>query len=186
MRLVAPLLSFVLFACGGSETPSPEPVMADPAPAPAPAPAPDPAPAAAADAAPSGGDSELAAMTDEEKVAHLMSLGEQVYTTGGSGGVACVTCHQAGGTGVPGAFPPLVGQGEFFGDCTQHAGFVVHGLSGAITIDGTPYNGAMPAQGALSDLEIAAVITYVRSTWGNDYGHCLPEHVAAARANAPD
>jgi cytochrome c oxidase subunit 2 len=43
------------------------------------------------------------------------------------------------------------------------------------------YNGAMPPQANLSDLQIAAVITYERNSWGNDYGVCLPADVKAAR-----
>ena len=110
-----------------------------------------------------------------------MELGEAVYKTGGSGGIPCNTCHMDNGKGTPGVFPPLVGQKDHMGDCGQHAGYVLRGLTGKITVDGVDYNGAMPAQSNLSDLEIAAVITYERSSWGNDYGLCLPEAVAAVR-----
>ncbi len=128
---------------------------------------------------------DLAAMSPEEQLAHLMALGETVYKTGGTGGVACITCHQANGQGLPPSFPPLAGQKEWMGSCEQHAGYVVHGLKGEIEVGGTKYNGVMPAQGNLSDEEIAAVITYERQSWGNDYGLCLPEAVAAARKAPP-
>src|SRR5690554_3557417 len=116
------ILLAALTACGGADAPStPAPAPA-PAPAAAPAPAPEPAPAPAAKEA-DAGDVDLDALSDDEKLAKLMEIGENVYTTGGSGGVACVTCHMAEGQGVPGAFPPLKGEGvaEHMGDCKKHA-----------------------------------------------------------------
>ena len=68
------------------------------------------------------------------------------------------------------------------GDCAKHAGIVIHGLQGELVVDGTTYNGVMTAQGAmLNDLQIAAVITYERQSWGNDFGYCFPKDVAGAR-----
>jgi mono/diheme cytochrome c family protein len=88
--------------------------------------------------------------------------GEQVYTT------VCVSCHQATGLGVAGAFPPLVGSEWVSGSPKILAAAVVHGLSGPIEVKGAPYNGAMPPWGAtLSDDDIANVLTYIRSAWGN-------------------
>lgn len=174
--LTIPALLVLGFACGGSE----------PAPPPAPpaekAPAPEKAEEKEEDKAE---EVDLASMSEEEQMAFLMKLGEDVYTTGGSGGVACVTCHQANGEGLPPSFPPLKGEQEWMGTCETHAGYVVHGMKGEIEVAGVKYNGVMPAQGNLSDLEIAAVITYERNAWGNDYGLCLPESVAAARKAPP-
>ena len=54
--------------------------------------------------------------------------------------------------------------------------------SGEIEVDGQKYNGVMTPQGdMLDDLQIAAVITYERLSWGNDYGACMPNDVKAAR-----
>ena len=129
---------------------------------------------------------DLAGMTEADRNAWLMKKGQEVYETGGSGGIACLTCHQADGKGLSGTFPPLVGQKDIMGDCVKHGGIVVHGLTGEITVDGVKYTGAMPAQASLSDDEIAAVISYERNSWGNAFGHCLPADVAAARtAPAP-
>ena len=113
--------------------------------------------------------------------AKLMEIGENVYKTGGSSGIACITCHMDKGQGVPPAFPPLAGSKDIMGDCKQHAGYVVKGLTGEITVAGTKYNGVMPAQPNLSDLEIAAVITFERNSFGNDDGICMPADVAAVR-----
>jgi mono/diheme cytochrome c family protein len=114
---------------------------------------------------------------DETKVdkASLMARGEVVY------GQVCAACHQANGQGVPGAFPPLAGAGEFYGDAQNHAKIIVHGLQGEIVVLGTTYNSAMPPQGTLSDYDIAAVATYERHSWGNDDGIVLPADVAAVR-----
>lgn len=129
---------------------------------------------------------DLAAMPEADRNAWLMKKGQEVYETGGSGGLACTTCHQADGKGLTGTFPPLAGQKDIMGDCVKHAGMVVHGLSGEITVDGAKYNGAMPAQTVLTDDEIAAVISYERNSFGNALGYCLPADVATARtAPAP-
>lgn len=107
--------------------------------------------------------------------ASLMAHGEQVYTD------VCATCHQANGQGLPGSFPPLAGAGSFYGDAQNHARIIVHGLSGPITVNGVAYNSAMPAQGSLTDYDVAAVATYERNSWGNADGVVLPEDVKAIR-----
>jgi len=114
---------------------------------------------------------------DETKTdqASLMAAGEQVY------GNICAACHQANGEGLGGQFPPLKGSGSYYGDAQNHAKIVVHGLACEIVVQGVTYNGAMPAQGALSDYEIAAALTYERNSWGNADGVVLPSDVAAVR-----
>lgn len=181
MRILIPsVLLGLLFACGGSD-PAPE----KPAEAPKAEEKAEEKPAMAEKKeepkAEEAAGPDLAAMSDEERHAFLMKEGENVYKTGGSGGLACVTCHQENGEGLPPSFPPLKGQEEWMGDCAKHAGYVLNGMQGEIEVAGVKYNGVMPAQANLSDLEIAAVITYERNSWGNAYGDCLPEQVAAAR-----
>jgi mono/diheme cytochrome c family protein len=115
---------------------------------------------------------------DETKVDRdsLVQAGGKLY------GEICAACHQADGNGQAGVYPPLAGSGEFYGDAQSMARIVVHGLSGPIVVQGQNYNGAMPPQGgALSDYEIAAVTTFVRSSWGNDDGLVLPDDVKAVR-----
>lgn len=123
---------------------------------------------------------DLATMSEDEQKAYLMELGEKVYL-GKTGKLACSSCHQANGEGLPPSFPPLKGALEFMKDCKTHAGWVINGLEGEIEVLGVTYNGNMPAQGNLSDLEIAAVITYERNAWGNEGDLCLPDVVASAR-----
>lgn len=169
----------LLAACGNNEAPKAEAPKAEEAkPAEAAPPAPPPA-----EAAPAAGVTEeaLAALPPEKQKEELMKMGQEIYEKGGNGAIACTTCHQTNGQGVPASFPPLVGQKDFMGDCKKHAGYVIKGLTGEIEVAGVKYNGAMPAQANLTDLQIAAVITYERNSWGNDYGVCLPADVKAAR-----
>lgn len=81
----------------------------------------------------------------------------------------CSACHQIGGTGVPGAFPPLVNSPYVIGDNVQRmASIMLYGLQGPINVLGTTYNSVMAPLGAtLKDDELAAIATYVRSAWGN-------------------
>jgi mono/diheme cytochrome c family protein len=81
----------------------------------------------------------------------------------------CVPCHQAGGKGVPGNFPPLAGNADIFLARDFPARVVLFGLSGKIHVRGQTIDGAMPPLGELlKDGEVAAVVNYVRSAFGND------------------
>ncbi len=174
MRTLAMLMMIApLAACGGGETPPPK--TEEPKEAKAEEPKEEPK----KEEAPA--EPDLSTMDDDAKKAALMEWGEKVYKTGGSAGVACSTCHQEDGKGQEGIFPPLAGSKEEMGDCKTHAGQVINGQTGEIVVQGVTYNGAMPPIPSLSDFEIAAVITYERNSWGNDYGICLPEDVKAAR-----
>jgi mono/diheme cytochrome c family protein len=82
-------------------------------------------------------------------------------------GAKCAACHQATGLGVPGVFPPLAGSEWVLGDEKILSNILLHGINGEIQVKGNPYKGAMPAWHALSDDELAAVLTYIRSDWGN-------------------
>lgn len=91
--------------------------------------------------------------------------GELVYS-----GV-CLPCHQEGGVGLEGRYPPLAGSEWVAKDAGVPVRIVLNGLSGPITVKGKTLQGEMPAIGLqLNDAEIAAVLTYVRSAWGNQAG----------------
>lgn len=80
----------------------------------------------------------------------------------------CASCHSANGQGIPKTFPPLAGNAFVTGDPKKVIVTVLNGLTGPVQVNGVAYNGAMPAwKGKLTPAEIAAVITYVRSSWGN-------------------
>ncbi|MFP3891806.1 cytochrome c [uncultured Ralstonia sp.] len=94
----------------------------------------------------------------------------------------CVACHQATGMGLPGAFPPLAGSEWVNGDAHKVASIVLRGITGPLTVKGAQFNGAMPPfADQLSDAEIAAVLTHVRSQWGNSTPPITPDIVAETR-----
>lgn len=99
----------------------------------------------------------------------------------------CAACHQPTGLGLPGVFPPLAGSEWVLGKPDTLAAILLHGINGSIEVKGTVYQGAMPAfGGSLGDAEIAAVLTHIRSTWGNAASPIDAAAVAAARARLAD
>ncbi len=95
----------------------------------------------------------------------------------------CAACHQATAQGLPGVFPPLAGSEYVNGDPARVARLVLRGLSGPVTVKGATYNGAMPAWAdQLKDAEVAAVLTYLRSHFGNDASAVTADLVARERA----
>ena len=74
----------------------------------------------------------------------------------------CQACHQAGATGLPGAFPPLAGNPSIEDD-GYFEGVISNGLQGEIVVLGETYNGNMPAFPQLSDTDIADLLAYLRS-----------------------
>ena len=99
---------------------------------------------------------KLAELTSKEwTVDELVARGEKVYLTN------CASCHQPTGMGLPPMFPALKGSPIATGDAENHLSVVVHGRPGT----------AMPAFGPqLSEVDLAAVVTYERNAWGNDKG----------------
>jgi mono/diheme cytochrome c family protein len=94
----------------------------------------------------------------------------------------CASCHQPNGKGLPGTFPPLAGNSVVTGPATTVIHIVKNGLNGKISVNGKTYNGQMPAwKGTLSNSDIAAVITYVRSAWGNHASAVTAAQVSAAK-----
>lgn len=92
---------------------------------------------------------------DEAMLAQLRE-GAAVYTA------ICSGCHQPGGAGLPGQFPPLLNNPHV--DDTEYVtGVINNGLRGEIVVNGETYNGVMPAFSTLSDDETAAVIAYIQN-----------------------
>ena len=115
---------------------------------------------------------ENSAYGDQRTVADLRPL---VVATGAAPGVdgkqlygaKCAACHQGSGLGVAGVFPPLAASEWVVGDEKILTNILLHGVNGEMIVKGNKYNGAMPAWNQLSDDELAAVLTYIRSDWGN-------------------
>ncbi|MGH8347573.1 MAG: cytochrome c oxidase subunit II [Pseudomonas sp.] len=93
--------------------------------------------------------------TKEWTLDELKDRGDKVYHT------TCVACHQAEGQGLPPMFPALKGSKIATGPKDAHLSIVFHGKPGT----------AMAAFGKqLSEVDIAAVVTYERNAWGNNKG----------------
>src|SRR5439155_5056989 len=103
--------------------------------------------------------------------------GKVVFST------TCAACHQATGEGVEGTYPPLAGSELANGDEAKLIRIVLHGLTGPVEVAGETYSGMMPPWGGiLKDADVAAVLTYVRSAWGNKAAPVTAAKVAAIRA----
>lgn len=105
--------------------------------------------------------------------------GEKIYAQ------RCMSCHQMNGAGSPGVYPALAGSEYVItANAAVPASIVIHGLQGPITVKGEQYNSLMPAYGigiTMSDEEVAAVLTYIRTSWGNAASAVTSADVAAAR-----
>lgn len=93
----------------------------------------------------------------------------------------CLSCHQADGSGVPGMIPPL-GPGSWVGRNPDELIILfLKGLKGEIEVNGERYKNIMPAQPQITDQELADVLTYVRSGFGNKYSPITSQMVAKVR-----
>ena len=93
----------------------------------------------------------------------------------------CLMCHQAGGVGIPNAFPPLAESEWVNGPAENLIRIQLRGLTGEITVKGKKYKSMMPPNVAMTDAEIASVLTYVRSNFGNKAGAVTADMVQALR-----
>ncbi len=114
----------------------------------------------------------------------IMELGKSLYDKPGS----CTTCHQPTGQGIPGAFPPLNESEWVNGPAENLINIQLRGLAGPIEVKGNTYNGAMmPLMDVIfpqTDENTAAVLTYVRNSFGNSASAVTPDMVAALRPEA--
>jgi cytochrome c oxidase cbb3-type subunit II len=97
----------------------------------------------------------------------------------------CSACHQASGEGLPGAFPALKDDAVVNkDDATKQINVVLNGMHGA-KVSGVVYSSVMPPFAAtLSDTEIADLIDYERSSWGNHGKPIIAAQVGTERAKA--
>ncbi len=97
-----------------------------------------------------------AAQSDETQNIEQLTEGQQVYAD------ICSGCHQPGGLGIPGSFPPLKDNPNV-NDTEYVRGVIQNGLSGEIVVNGETYNGVMPPQTSLDDAQIDAVIAFLQN-----------------------
>ena len=104
--------------------------------------------------------------------------GERIYET------YCLPCHQGDGKGSPPRFPPVAKSDWVNGDKGRLIGVVLNGLNGPVKVNGKPYDGVMGGHAFLKDEELAELLTWLRSNFGNKSGAVTPDEVAAVRAKA--
>ena len=114
---------------------------------------------------------KVAAKTVPEQI----KSGKELY------GRTCFACHQPEGQGVPNAFPPLAKSDFLNANPDRAISAVLHGLSGEVVVNGKKFNNVMTSQN-LTDDEVADVLTYVYSSWGNNKTVVTPAKVKAVRA----
>ncbi len=105
--------------------------------------------------------------------------GKEVYAK------ICVTCHQRDGRGMPGVFPPLAHSDFLMEDTERAIRVLIEGLQGPITVNGQAFDGVMP-DFSLTDEEIAAVLSYVRGSFGNSGSALSPDDVRRVRDSMAD
>ncbi|SIR40485.1 PVC-type heme-binding CxxCH protein [Maribacter ulvicola] len=104
----------------------------------------------------------------------LFMKGKEVYHREGF----CATCHQPDGQGLTASqFPPLASSKWVTGSKERLIKLTLHGLMGPIEVRGKKYPGQVPMTpfgGMLKDDEVAAVLTYVRNSFGNKASSITP------------
>jgi len=121
---------------------------------------------------------ELDAYQPKSGAAAMLAQGKRSYD------MICGVCHGPDGMGKPNQAPPLAGS-----EWVNTKGFdrIAHiplsGLNGPLTVEGKDWNLSMAAMGAvLSDADLANVLTYIRSSWGNKAGPVTADDVKSIRA----
>lgn len=135
------------------------------------------------------GNAQLASMEKRKLMAHIRTPhkvkdnlmpdnivgGEKIYNQ------YCTACHQANGRGAPGRFPPLRRNDWVGGDKERLIKIILNGMEGSLTIAGESYSGLMPQHSFLKDKEIADVLSYIRTSFGNRESGITPKEVEEIR-----
>ena len=103
--------------------------------------------------------------------------GKKVYEA------VCGICHGVDGMGKPGQAPPLAGSEWVLAKSVNRLAHIpLAGLAGAVTVEGKEWNMNMAAMGAgLSDADLSAVLTYMRTSWGNKAGEVTADDIKKIR-----
>lgn len=124
----------------------------------------------------------------EKEFKAAYEIGAGIYSRDGF----CITCHQADGKGSPEApyiYPPLNGVEWVTGDKERLIKLTLHGLMGPMEVKGRKYDGAVPMTPIglmIKDHELAAVLTYVRNSFGNKASGVTQAEVNAVREATKD
>ncbi|MFZ4575349.1 MAG: DUF7133 domain-containing protein [Phycisphaerales bacterium] len=116
-------------------------------------------------------------LTAQEK--SRFSRGEQLYHN-------CVACHMKDGRGTPRQVPSLAGSTRVLGSPEALTKILLHGLTGDLESNGQTYRGQMPATTISGDDDLAAILTYIRRSFGNDAPPVHPDDVGRVREATKD
>ena len=121
---------------------------------------------------------ELEMYQPKSGAAAMLAQGKKTYE------MVCGSCHGVDGAGKPGQAPPLAGS-----ECVNAKDYKrlsqipLDGLNGTVHVEGQEWNASMAAMGAaLSDADLAGVLTYIRGSWGNKAEPVTADDVKAVRA----
>lgn len=104
--------------------------------------------------------------------------GAKIYTR------SCAGCHEARGQGRKGRFPTLVDSPWLIEDKETPIRLLLLGVTGPMEVHGELYDSLMPNMGVtLSDREIAQVLSFARSSFGNEASPVTEDEVAKVRAS---
>ncbi|HTV76149.1 MAG TPA: cytochrome c [Candidatus Baltobacteraceae bacterium] len=121
---------------------------------------------------------ELDSYQPKSGAAEAFARGKKLYE------MNCGICHGVDGLGKPNQAPPLAGSQWVKANGVQRLTHIpLTGLTGTVQVEGQTWNLSMAAMGAmLSDSDLAAVLTYIRGSWGNGMGEVTADDVKAVRA----
>lgn len=124
-------------------------------------------------------DPEAAAMQSENwniaVTEEALERGAQLYAE------QCALCHRPDGQGVKDLYPPLAGTDWVTGSKPRLINLVLRGMTDPIEVKGVTYEEPMPPFAHLSDEEIAAILSFIRQSWGNEAGAVLEGEVLEER-----
>jgi mono/diheme cytochrome c family protein len=108
--------------------------------------------------------------------------GKSLYETPAN----CASCHQVNGAGLSPVFPSLKGSPWVTGDPVRLIKIVLKGLQGPILVNGKNFNSVMPPQTNIPDADLAKILTYVRSSWGNKASAISEKDIKKVRKTLKD
>lgn len=134
------------------------------------------------------GNKQAVQLGREQRAENLVARPSRVSETGAAlFNARCATCHQANGSGIRNAVPPLDASPFVTSRPEVIVQILLHGMQGPVEVDGRVYNGNMPDfSSVMSDEEIAQLVSFVRSAWSNKAAPVSPELVARERRRFSD
>ncbi|MFV8342405.1 c-type cytochrome [Flavobacterium sp. XS2P39] len=117
-------------------------------------------------------DHYIEANTTSTVTSKFQTPGKEIYVD------FCIQCHGANGKGDTKNFPPLAGSDWLLNKRILSIAVVKFGQSGEIIVNKMKYNSSMPAMG-LSNQEVADVMNYVMTSWGNKQTKIVTEKEVA-------